>query len=69
MPDLIDAVQALCAFCELCASTRCSPTQNGGERWEIRAVSATGSESWRIEADELLDAVYLLAGQLGLNTE
>jgi len=26
----------------------------------------SGSESWRVEADELLDAVYLLAEQLGL---
>lgn len=52
MPDLTDAVQALCAMCELRASTRRIPTQDGGERWEIRAVSVTGSESWRTEADD-----------------
>ena len=39
------------------------------ERWEIRAVSVTGSESWRIEADGLLDAVCLLAESLGLDLD
>ncbi len=67
MPDLTVAVQALCEMCELRASTRRIPTTDGGERWEIRAVSVTGVESWRIEADELLDAVCLLAEQLGLD--
>ena len=56
MPDLIDAVEALCALCDLSASTRRIPTPDGGERWEIRAVSITGSESWRVEADEMFDA-------------
>lgn len=69
MPDLTDAVQALCAMCELRASTRRIPTPNGGQRWEIRAVSVTGSESWRVEADELIDAVCLLAESLGLVIE
>ena len=67
MPDLTEAVQALCAFCELRASTRRIPAPDGGERWEIRAVSVTGSESWRVEADELLDAVCLLVESLGFD--
>ena len=67
MADLTDAVQAMCAFCELRATTRRIPTPDGGERWEIRAVSVTGFESWRVEADELIDAVCLLAESLGLD--
>ena len=61
------ALDAICAFCELRASTRRIPTTDGGERWEIRAVSITGVESWRIETDGLLDAVCQLAEQLGLD--
>jgi len=30
-------------------------------------LSITGSESWRVEADEFIDAVHLLADQLGLD--
>ena len=41
--------------------------QGGGGRWEIRAVSVTGSESWQIETDGLLDAVCHFANQLGLH--
>ena len=67
VPDLTDAVQALCEMCELRAYTRRIPTPDGCERWEIRAVSITGSESWRVEADDLLDAVCLLAESLGLD--
>ena len=34
MPDLTDAVQALCAFCDLRAFTRRIPTPDGGERFK-----------------------------------
>ena len=61
-----EAIAALCAFYRLRLSIRRIATDDGHRRWEIRAVSITGSESWRVEADELADAVYLLADQLGL---
>ena len=62
-----EAVAALCAFHQLRPSIHRIATDDGHKRWEIRAVSITGSEWWRVEADELLDAVCLLAEQLGLN--
>ncbi len=62
-----EAVAALCAFHQLRPSIRPIATHDGHKRWEIRAVSITGSESWRVEADKLIDAVYLLADQLGLD--
>ncbi len=62
-----EAVAALCAFHHLRPSIRPIATDDGHRRWEIRAVSITSSESWRVEADELIDAVYLLADQLGLD--
>ena len=61
-----EAVAALCASHQLRPSIRPIATDDGHKRWEIRAVSITSSESWRVEADELIDAVYLLADQLGL---
>ncbi len=62
-----EAVAALCALHQLRPSIRPIATDDGHRRWEIRAVSITGSESWRVEADELIDAVRLLAEQLGLD--
>ncbi len=62
-----EAVAALCAFHQLRLSIRPIATDDGHKRWEIRAVSITGSESWRVEADKLRDAVCLLAEQLGLD--
>jgi hypothetical protein len=35
---------------------------------QIRAVSITGVEVWRVEADELIDAVFLLEEQFGLDS-
>ena len=51
-------------MCQIRASSRRIPTDDG-ERWEIRAVTVTGGESWRIEADELMEAIIVLAEQLG----
>ena len=62
-----EAVAALCAFHLLRPSIRRIATDDGQRRWEIRAVSIRGVEVWRIEADELVDAMYLLADQLGLD--
>ncbi len=62
-----EAAAALCAFHQLRPSVRPIATDDGHRRWEIRAVSITGSESWRVEADELIEAVGLLAEQLGLD--
>ena len=59
-----EAVAALCASHRLRPSIRPIATDDGHKRWEIRVVSITGSESWRVEADELADAVYLLADVL-----
>jgi hypothetical protein len=55
-----EAVAALCAHHQLRSSIHRITTEDGHRRWEIRAVSITGSESWRVEADELIDAVRLL---------
>ncbi len=62
-----EAVAARCAFHQLRPSIRPIATDDGHKRWEIRAVSVTGSESWRVEAGELIDAMRLLADQLGLD--
>ena len=62
-----EAVAALCALHQVRPSIRPIFTHDGQKRWEIRAVSITGFESWRVEADELIEAVSLLADQLGLD--
>ncbi len=62
-----EAVATLCAFHQLRPSIRPIATDDGHNRWEIPAVSITGSESWRVEAEQLIDAVYLLADQLGID--
>ena len=66
MPDPATTLGALCVVCQIRASTRRIPTEDGGKRWEIRAVTVTGGESWRIEADELMEAIVILAEQLGV---
>ena len=63
----VATLDALCLFCELRASIRRLAVKDGPGRWEVRAVSPTGVESWRVEADELIEAVCLLAEQLGFD--
>ena len=60
-------LHVMCAVCEVRAFTRRIPTEGGGERWLIRAVSQTGGESWRIETDELVEGVCVLAELLGVD--
>lgn len=61
----VATLDALCFFCELRASIRRLATEDGPGRWEVRALSPTGVESWQVEADELIEVVCLLAEQLG----
>jgi hypothetical protein len=53
----------ICEICGLCATVRRVASGAGAQRWEIRAASV-GGERWRTVADDLIDAVCILAEQL-----
>ena len=66
---VIEALHTVCALCQVRAIVACIANTNGNLVWEIWALSSTGAEQWHVKADDVIDAVSVMAELIGLDPE